>query len=62
MTTVVQATTKTGSKGELKVAVIFTDTGGATPVKFSQDIGIDFVDAYDLNVVGSAKGTPWQTS
>ena len=61
MTTPVHATTTTGSKGELKAAVIFTDIGWAPPVKFSQDIGTDFVtfardtgapeekaDAYDL--------------
>ena len=42
--------------------MIFTDPGGAPPVKFSRDIGTDFVDAYDLNVIGSAKGTPGQTS
>lgn len=33
----------TGTKGELKAAVTFTDIGWAPPVKFSQDIGTDLI-------------------
>src|SRR3954453_9102860 len=43
MTTRVHPTTKTGPRGELKAAVIFTDIGWAPPVKLSEDIGTDFL-------------------
>jgi hypothetical protein len=43
MTTPVHPTTKTGSRGELKAAVIFADIGWAPPVKLSEDIGTDLV-------------------
>ncbi len=43
MTTRVHPTTKTGSTGELKAAVIFADIGWAPPVKLTEDIGTDFL-------------------
>ena len=43
MATRVHRTTKTGSRGELKAAVIFSDIGWAPPVKLSEDIGTDFL-------------------
>lgn len=43
MTTRVHPTTATGTKGELKAAVIFADIGWAPPVKLSEDIGTDFL-------------------
>lgn len=43
MATPVHATTITGSRGELKAQVIFTDIGWAPPAKFSQDIGDDLI-------------------
>lgn len=43
MATPVHPTTKTGSRGELKAAVIFADIGWAPPVKLSEDIGTDLV-------------------
>jgi len=43
MATPVHPTTKKGSRGELKAAVIFADIGWAPPVKLSEDIGTDLV-------------------
>jgi hypothetical protein len=43
MATPVHPTTKVGSRGELKAAVIFADLGWAPPVKLSEDIGTDLV-------------------
>ncbi len=59
MTTPVHATTKTGSKGELKAAVIFTDIGWAPPVKFSQDIGTDFVTFARDTAAPDEKADAW---
>lgn len=59
MTTPVHATTKTGSKGELKAAVIFTDIGWAPPVKFSQDIGTDFVTFARDTAAPEEKADAW---
>ena len=43
MATQVHPTTKQGSRGELKAAVIFADIGWAPPVKLGEDIGTDLV-------------------
>lgn len=43
MTTRVHPTTSTGTRGELKAAVIFADIGWAPPAKLGEDIGTDFI-------------------
>ncbi|MFE7406477.1 DUF4365 domain-containing protein [Isoptericola sp. NPDC057559] len=73
MATKVHPTTQTGTRGELKAAVIFADIGWAPPVKLSEDIGTDFItfardtaapedkdDAWDLGapVCLQIKGSP----
>lgn len=73
MSTRVHATTKTGTRGELKAAVIFADIGWAPPAKLGEDIGTDFItfardtaapddknDAWDLGapVCLQIKGSP----
>lgn len=77
MTTRVHPTTRTGTRGELKAAVIFTDIGWAPPVKLGEDIGTDFLtfaretaapedkdDAWDLGapVFLQIKGSPVEYS
>lgn len=59
MTTPVHPTKTTGSRGELKAAVIFADIGWAPPVKLSEDIGTDLVTFARDTAAPEDKGDAW---
>lgn len=59
MTTPVPTTRTTGSRGELKAAVIFADIGWAPPVKLSEDIGTDLVTFARDNSAPEEKEHSW---
>ncbi|KRE44061.1 hypothetical protein ASG74_04370 [Knoellia sp. Soil729] len=52
-------TKTTGSRGELKAAVIFADIGWAPPVKLSEDIGTDLVTFARDTAAPEEKGDAW---